>query len=524
MHTLHLAAVHARYCLPARSVDERRRLDAALEGMLGRALAPEVERSLAEAGVPAGAQVCIRSLDVPLRLRLSAPTVTVSLAWSRAIGLAIRERIKAGGPGVVRYSSRTDALLDMASCVAVGDRRRAWAWRQLGWWRGRLEASDQQAGEELLRVLLGDPPTIVPVLATLAHRGVLAALTRVVPGPAWRVLAEAALAAAGAHPSLGGTGPIETGWPQQAPQGGPPRDPGAGREVRQATGSRAARIVAASALATAAAAAPRRFLGDPQARWATAALVVLEADPALVTGPVADELLHAVGNALGDATSPAAAAATAAAAPAAEPASASPTGAVPFGREASPGGAVVPLAAGVQAPEPPAGSSRRVGRTRFGGLPFLLHVVDALGVPAQIAASPVLAGRTARWALHRLAVALAPMDPADPAALAFAGLGPGTRPPSAEDAPPTDAEAGEVAELAEQVGAALGERLGRSHESVATVMDFVCRRDAEVLADPGWIELHLRAEDVSVEVRRAGLDLDPGYVPWLGVVVRFVYG
>jgi hypothetical protein len=23
--------------------------------------------------------------------------------------------------------------------------------------------------------------------------------------------------------------------------------------------------------------------------------------------------------------------------------------------------------------------------------------------------------------------------------------------------------------------------------------------------------------------RRAGLDLDPGYVPWLGVVVRFVY-
>ena len=24
-------------------------------------------------------------------------------------------------------------------------------------------------------------------------------------------------------------------------------------------------------------------------------------------------------------------------------------------------------------------------------------------------------------------------------------------------------------------------------------------------------------------VRRAGLDLDPGYVPWLGCVVRFLY-
>jgi hypothetical protein len=26
-----------------------------------------------------------------------------------------------------------------------------------------------------------------------------------------------------------------------------------------------------------------------------------------------------------------------------------------------------------------------------------------------------------------------------------------------------------------------------------------------------------------VEVRRAGLDLDPGWIPWLGAVVRFVY-
>ena len=30
-------------------------------------------------------------------------------------------------------------------------------------------------------------------------------------------------------------------------------------------------------------------------------------------------------------------------------------------------------------------------------------------------------------------------------------------------------------------------------------------------------------DDVSTDVRRVGLDRDPGYVPWLGVVVKFVY-
>ena len=33
----------------------------------------------------------------------------------------------------------------------------------------------------------------------------------------------------------------------------------------------------------------------------------------------------------------------------------------------------------------------------------------------------------------------------------------------------------------------------------------------------------LALSDVSTELRRAGLDLDPGYLPFLGTVVRFVY-
>jgi hypothetical protein len=55
------------------------------------------------------------------------------------------------------------------------------------------------------------------------------------------------------------------------------------------------------------------------------------------------------------------------------------------------------------------------------------------------------------------------------------------------------------------------------------LLDKVCRRRARVLADPGWIEIHFSLDDVETTLRRARLDLDPGFVPWLGVVLRFVY-
>ena len=45
-----------------------------------------------------------------------------------------------------------------------------------------------------------------------------------------------------------------------------------------------------------------------------------------------------------------------------------------------------------------------------------------------------------------------------------------------------------------------------------------------MVADPAWLEVRFALDDADVRVRRAGLDLDPGWLPWLGCVVRFVYG
>ena len=105
---------------------------------------------------------------------------------------------------------------------------------------------------------------------------------------------------------------------------------------------------------------------------------------------------------------------------------------------------------------------------------------------------------------------------------ALAGQSPDARPPSEGAPEPERAELEAVGDAAAQVVDALVEALEWEDER-EDVVAFACRRRAEIVADPGWLEVRLALDEVATEVRRAALDLDPGFVPWLGVVVRFVY-
>lgn len=51
----------------------------------------------------------------------------------------------------------------------------------------------------------------------------------------------------------------------------------------------------------------------------------------------------------------------------------------------------------------------------------------------------------------------------------------------------------------------------------------VCRRAGRLRLEPGWIELHLPMDAVDTGIRRLALDLDPGWLPWLGCVLRICY-
>ena len=147
--------------------------------------------------------------------------------------------------------------------------------------------------------------------------------------------------------------------------------------------------------------------------------------------------------------------------------------------------------------------------------------MEDLGLPARFTAD--LPERSLRWALHRLALMVAPIDADDPAALAFAGLAPKATPPSAGEEPPTADEIARLSGAAAEIATEAARRLLPLFLTPEEVLPFVCAREAAIVADPGWLEAHFPLSTVSIDLRRAGLDLDPGYLPWLGVVVRFVY-
>ena len=164
--------------------------------------------------------------------------------------------------------------------------------------------------------------------------------------------------------------------------------------------------------------------------------------------------------------------------------------------------------------------------TDWAGLPFFLTTADQAGVPDALLADEVLAGRPLSWTVYQLGRRLVPgIDPADPALFALAGLVPAPLPLD----PPTPAEAGCLAGHAERWAAVTAARLAE-HRSGPAAVDPVRRRPgprrasaALVFAEPGWIEIHLSLEGVRLDVRRAGLDVDPGWLRWLTAVVSFVY-
>ncbi|NMG77677.1 hypothetical protein GPA25_23295, partial [Aromatoleum diolicum] len=65
------------------------------------------------------------------------------------------------------------------------------------------------------------------------------------------------------------------------------------------------------------------------------------------------------------------------------------------------------------------------------------------------------------------------------------------------------------------------------HFGEAALRAALAERPARVLATRSHVDVHLRLSDVHrdthLDIRRTGLDLDPGWLPWLGRVVRFHY-
>ncbi len=503
--TVQIGQFRARYRLPAPDEKLTRRLNAALARVLGEPL----ERALEWAGINPAEQICIRSLHAPLRLPAHASDAVMEAAWTDALVTAIRRAaplhqapLASRGrranelnaelapsslesatpadvgtppdrtappeapptpeaePNVARYRSLQAALQEMALAVAAGDLTRLWAWRQLGLWTGsHQDATFREAARQLLRALLAHPASIAPIIALLARRRLLGPWACSLLAAEWHQLAARALGES--HASAG---TLLNAIEQQL---------GASPENLESLLPSGWRPLMASL------ASPAAPYADPLRRDAALfALLALDEDPAL------RRLLPLLTS----------------------------------GTEIVPAPAVAHAAIEAERVE----LADVQPETRFGGLLFLLNVLERSGLAAAIIADPRLHRRSLRWVLHQLAQLLVGCEPTDPGALAFAGVLPGSVPPSVEEGLPEPEELPVLAAWAEQLKLALAQAMGDEAASEHR-LTHVAERFARIEGDPGWLEARFSLRDVSIDLRRAGLDVDPGWLPWLGCVVRFVY-
>jgi hypothetical protein len=471
---------------------------------------------------------------------------------------------------VVRFASRAHAQADLVVSVLAGDRERIWAWRLLGLWPAG-DWPDAEAVARTVATATGERPGALVALAVAAARA--AQLGRFT-----ECLGQAALAAYTQRAWLAAGGGMRR---LPAPGGQAGADAaGAGETLADrlvALLRRRSQIVASalrlSAASLAGPALPVDSGSAPGAGSASgagspagpdpvaeslAALALLEVEPAMAAHPAAWAVVSAIARGLRPATAdmPQPPSATPDvrrssppgdapldALPRSDPPGDAPADAVrhpaPDGitapaRPADDDGDAVPVPRRSAAPaRPPSGGATPVppaagAATSWGGLLFLLPIVSELGIPASVTAERGDYGTGLRPVLHELGRRLlaraapdaGPPAKHDPALLAFCGLSPGSEPPG----PPAGPAATRIGLAADSVVAALRDLLpGPRDSGDPALLLGVCRRHAVIHADPGWIDVDLRLDEVSVDVRRAGLDLDPGYLPWLGCVVRFRY-
>jgi hypothetical protein len=492
--TVQIGRFRADYHLRPSQFGEAARLDGVMRDVTAEAL----ELALERAGVRASEVVCIRSIRLAVRLRLSRANSALAADWARLLAEAIRDAA-ADRYNAVHYRSRPLALIDMGVRLAEGRFERVWAWRQLGFWQGEaMEAvSVSAAAREFGGALAREPGAAVSVLAALGAQGLLLRLAPHLEW-GWVEMAAAVLRAAGLADDF-----------VQEPTSSALQQKAGGQWVQECV----ARALERSQILRDC----REARMSEGASRAVALLAVLETEPWLVR---AGGQLFEAARALHERVFGAAVLQEPRPAVGGTPVAGPPP--VPSA-DARVSEAAGPPRKGESASAEMESSLRAEAFSEFGGLLFLIRLLDQIALPERALESERIEARGLRWFLHRLALALQPLAADDPAALAFCGLPPSAPHPSLDEPAPSEEEQEVVDAFAEEVRAALSEALPEPPRAPAALMQFVCRRSARIVADPGWIELRFDLLDVSTEIRRAGLDLDPNYVPWLGIVLRFVY-
>jgi hypothetical protein len=521
----------------------RARLDG-LAGALGEGALEQLIESTAALQGLRDEEICIRHVVAePIRASWALPDSELAGRWAKAISDAIAAASHGRGGDVVRYASRHHAAVDLVVSLVNGDHRREWAWSMLGFPSRSSSSALGTVREVVANGAAERPGQLVPMLVEVARKASIRALVACIGADLLGHLAAQAWRAAGGIPSR-----------VAMPAGALPADRRLAERVHAyaALVTTQSEIWAASiregvARPDAVEAGQSRPEGAPHAPetsrpvTAIARLSLVEVEPAAVrlalAGPVVSALEQiARAGVRSGARRRDPGRSSSVHRPAEEHDS------IPAARDrAGPGdrstgtagrqtGSHAGHAADLTAADPDLsgdGLAPTATVSAWGGLLFLLRLTGTSEFPARVAEDPGTYGYGTKHALRILATALirvaAPeLEPGsgDPAVLAFSGLMPDPeRSNEAVTAHWAEAEVGSlVSELRRCVEGA--EDTGSSDQALLLR---VLRRRARISAAVGLVDAEFDLDDVDIDIRRAGLDIDPGYVPWLGLFVRFRY-
>ncbi|MFB7666125.1 hypothetical protein ACFC1R_19585 [Kitasatospora sp. NPDC056138] len=516
------------------------RLDGPLRHLVGGGLA----QALDALRLPPG-RWCVRRIDVAVTLDPARTDLALASGWSEALAAAIERAVRDGSGEVVHYRHEIDLLADFVAGAATGRTERSWAWRQAAVLRPGDQSPSAAPGAAILTALTRSRQHAAAALLRAAAECGLPALDRALGRDGWQRAAALVALASWSEPTRSGSGHQHDPSPGNSHGHSPGHSPGHGEAAAEVQQALARRLVNGSRLAELVRGS--RLRPEPGTSTAWAVLVVAETDPAslhrhphpALPALIARELTARHGRPAGHAHR----------APEEHPPDGVPGTGPPSRHSGSPVAlsatdetpsvpAPAPVASAAPDPGPPGDADGGVP-TAWAGLLFLLATAAEAGLPHRILDEPALAARPLRWVLHSAGRALLPAVAADDAALlALAGLDASRAAGLLDSAPATPDERSCVEALARDWAAVTAARL---HPAPAPVLDSdpdsdpapdvdpaavivrLARREGMVSVEPGWLELRLPVSGVAVEVRRAGLDLDPGWVPWLGVVVRYVY-
>jgi len=481
--------------------------------------------------------ICIREIQVPVYLRLSGTLQSQAACWSLAIVKQIQQQSNSkNGQSIVRYRSRGHAWVSCAEAVLKGEFSESWAWKQIGMITIDTTDSPELALSKLFAALINEPGYLLPVLNAVCADNLFASLLLSTCDSHWRKVQEI----------------LQESFKTRFTEIFSDRDElDCSLEAINFLLNNSQSMEATAKLQIIGSLASVRHL-NLQSRQTIVLVVLALSDPGILcrSAEIVGEKLKTLlqrqqHTSLPEIDKPIKTVSLPGKEPLADVSqdqelvskkSTNPELHQNIKQEgfeqldnalddnhqySSEEHSTMPAQSGED-------TSQQINRaktvTRFGGLLYLLNLLEhPCGLVDIFAQSYCFNQRSMIWVWLHLAITIIPAELDDPAVLAFAGLIPGKPLDKELWLSPTDAEQQQVEKYASQIITATQDRLEIAGSDLSVNMDCLYQRRAIITSDPGWFEVEFSLNDVDTGIRRAGLDIDPGFLPWLAVVMRFKY-